>query len=57
MMASTREKTLRIKDKASSTEKAAYEYVRLLALKFEGKAIFSPTVYKAAEKGNFGVGH
>ena len=51
------QKSLRTKDKASAIEKATYEHARLLVLKAEGKAIFSPTVYKAVEKGTFGVGH
>ena len=44
------QKSLRTKDKASAVEKATYEHARLLVLKAEGKAIFSPTVYKAVEQ-------
>ena len=44
------QKSLRTKDKASAIEKATYEHARLLVLKAEGKAIFSPTVYKAVEQ-------
>ena len=43
------QKSLRTKDKASAIDKATYEHARLLVLKAEGKAVFSPTVYKAVE--------
>jgi len=44
------QKSLRIKDKASAIDKATLEHAKLLVLKSEGKAIFSPTVYKAVEQ-------
>ena len=43
-------KSLRTKDKASAVQKATYEHARLLVLKAEGKAVFSPTVYTAVEQ-------
>ena len=44
------QKSLRTKDKASAIDKATLEHAKLLVLKSEGKAIFSPTVYKAVEQ-------
>ena len=44
------QKSLRTKDKASAIDKATLLHAKLLVLKSEGKAIFSPTVYKAVEQ-------
>lgn len=44
------QKSLRTRDKASAIDKATLEHAKLLVLKSEGKAIFSPTVYKAVEQ-------
>lgn len=44
------QKSLRTKDKTSAIEKATYEFASVIHLKKQGKAVFSPTVYKAVEQ-------